>query len=249
MVFEKLLPNAAASFVCTDNSCYHKQYRCQQSPEAVRLNFKPDLYSENKVYNLTQWSCEHHVHLLNIAGYIPGISFFSGAYRSALGTAYLFKGTVCHIFDKQNRDLHKEAIKIASTNVLRGMLEIIPIVGNLFALSIDANRMMHRWCEFRRNCFLFGDKREIAIFRDLDCITLLPIVGTVVSIAYTAFWANQTLINLASWAKDRNDKYRLAASESWNRTWIQSLVSVPVLGYLPVIFLQDWRWCEFSGRL
>lgn len=144
-MFERLIPNASA--------CY--QFRAegalQQSVVATQMGFTPDIQSNVEVTaqgnRLIRASANHSVCPLNIMGFIPGVSTLSGTYRTLVGLAYLIKCVACNIFDKANRTQHQEGIKIAAANIRRGLLEIIPIVGNIIVGISDASRIWRRWEE------------------------------------------------------------------------------------------------------
>lgn len=181
MGFASLIPNAAAY--------YRHNSELQQSDEAQALLFAPDMLS-----TITRDSGNHAFSPLNILGYIPVLSTITGLYRTLVGLAYLIKSLACAIFDAPSRKLHVEGIKIAAANIGRGLLEMIPVIGNLFVINIDASRMMHRWSEHSGGSY--GDRRTIPIFDAIDCISAIPVVGTVVSAVRILFFTIHMLVNL-----------------------------------------------------
>ncbi len=183
-MFERLIPNAAASYEFIKD-----QGAQQQSATATAMGFEPDMVSIMDYRRGT-----HTVCWLNLLGYIPGVSTVTGTYRTLVALAFLVKSVAFAIFDAANRVQHLEGIKIAAANIGRGLLEMIPVIGNLFVINIDVSRMMHRWAD-HSGC-PYGDSNTIPIFRVIDTIGAIPIVGTVVNLARSIFFAANVLVNV-----------------------------------------------------
>lgn len=216
-MFEHLIPNAAAS--------YQRSGPHQQSAVATTMGFKPDMESN------IQSSCGNHsVCKLNIIGYIPVASTFSGAYRTLIGLAYFIKSAVCHIFDPTNPQ-HLEGLKIAAANIGRGLLEMIPVIGNLFVLNIDASRMMHRWADHGHP---YGDRKTIPIFNVIDLLGGIPILGTVVNLARALFFTTHILVNIPP-AMTANKKYCKAIKLGLSQVGIGVFESIPIVGTISAI--------------
>lgn len=79
----------------------------------------------------------------DLAGWIPIASTFSGLAKVLVSLVH----TICHlvlaIFDAKNRGHHWEETKLGFKNILNGLIEIVPLFGNLirfidFAKRVDA---------------------------------------------------------------------------------------------------------------
>lgn len=217
-MFEKLIPNAAA--------CYANNMQ-QQSPLATQMGFAPDMTSE-----ITAKEGNHAFCTLNVIGYIPVASTFSGLYRTLVGLAYLVKSVACFIFDAANREEHKEGMKIAAANIGRGLLEIVPVVGNLFAINIDVSRMMHRWSDASGKPY--GDSKTIPVFRVIDSWGAIPVVGTVVNLTRVIFFTFHMLVNLPP-AMSCNKKYWNAMGFSAKQIGIGILEAIPLIGTISYV--------------
>lgn len=182
-MFARLIPNAAAH--------YDASTQCQQCQEAEDLGFIPDMESNYGQYS----GMSHQVCRLNILGYIPLVSIFTGLYRTLVGLAYLIVSIARAIFDAKGRNLHKESIKIALANMGRGLLEMIPVVGNILAFNIDASRMLHRWKEHKGDRYgVWGGEKCLNDF--LDNWSAIPILGRLEGVVRTIFSLGHVLVNL-----------------------------------------------------
>ncbi|KAF3361775.1 hypothetical protein PHSC3_001665 [Chlamydiales bacterium STE3] len=212
-MFERLIPNAAASYQISGPH--------QQSSVATTMGFKLDIGSD-----ITNSYGNHSVCKLNIMGYIPIVSTFSGAYRTFIGLAYFIKSAVCRIFDTANRAQHREVLKIAAANMGHGLLEIVPVIGNLFVLNIDTSRMMHRWSDHGHP---YGDSNTIPIFPAIDYVGSIFIVGTVVNLARALFFTTHVLVN-APLAMTGNKKSCQAVKLGLTHVAIGVFESIPIVG-------------------
>lgn len=217
-MFERLIPNAAA--------CYERNGSLQQNAVATAMGFEPDMKSD------IQSTYGHHsVCKLNIMGYIPVVSTFSGAYRTLVGLAYFVKMAVSDILDPTNHTQHLEGLKIAGANIGRGLLEMIPVIGNLFALNIDASRMMHRWSDHGHP---YGDSNTIPIFELIDTIGAIPIVGTVINLSRALFFTTNVLVNIPP-AMTGNKRYFEAIKFGLCQVGIGILESIPFIGTISAV--------------
>lgn len=104
---------------------------------------RPDIYliakdeGESMAYDTTNAK-------LNSLGVIPVVSTASGFVRFSLGLVHTIVHLACAIFDTANRDKHLAEARLGMINVVRGLTEMIPVVGNLTLLMIDMFRI-HRF--------------------------------------------------------------------------------------------------------
>ena len=68
------------------------------------------------------------------------VSTITGIGRVLLGIVHTVVHVVCSIFSKNNREAHFEEAKLGVRNIGRGLIEAVPIVGNLAVRIIDAVR-------------------------------------------------------------------------------------------------------------
>lgn len=214
-MFERLLPNAAATYNHANGE--------NQNALATQMGFSPDMESTM----IRGGKGEHKVIIINVLGYIPGISTVTGAYRFLVGLAYLVKSAVCAIFDAANRAQHIEGMKIAAANIGRGFLEMIPVVGNLFTINIDASRMLHRWSEFKGTSYI--DPNTVPIFKAIDGIGAIPVVGTVTNAVRVVFFTFHTLVNVPM-ALTGNPRYCNALKHSVTQIGIGLVEMIPLIG-------------------
>jgi hypothetical protein len=77
---------------------------------------------------------------LNLLGYIPVVSTITGLGRALLGLVHTIVHLACSIFSK-NRDHHLEEAKLGAKNIGRGLIEAIPVIGNITMFIVDLKRM------------------------------------------------------------------------------------------------------------
>ena len=77
------------------------------------------------------------VPILNSLGYKPVISTFSGTFRSFLGLIHSIVHLVAALFDHESTEYYINQVGIGILNILRGLVEAIPVFGNLAMLTID----------------------------------------------------------------------------------------------------------------
>jgi hypothetical protein len=70
-------------------------------------------------------------------GYIPGVSTITGCARALLGIIHSIIHLASAIFDSKNRNHHLLASKIGGYNIVRGIVEMIPAIGNIICLVRD----------------------------------------------------------------------------------------------------------------
>lgn len=75
----------------------------------------------------------------NKLGYIPVISTISGIGRSLMGLIYTITHLVLAIF-KKDKD-HLREVVLGAKNIGRGLVEAIPVIGNVSIFIIDLKRM------------------------------------------------------------------------------------------------------------
>jgi hypothetical protein len=74
----------------------------------------------------------------NMLGYIPVVSTFTGCGRALLGVAHVIIHLSKAVFDSENRSQHLEEAKLGVRNIVRGICEMVPIVGNVALFFKDA---------------------------------------------------------------------------------------------------------------
>ncbi len=78
---------------------------------------------------------------LNKAGYVPGLSTVTGLARALLGIVHTIVHLAAAIFDLQNRALHLEEAALGGKNIVRGLIEMTPIIGNIAVGIFDMKRV------------------------------------------------------------------------------------------------------------
>lgn len=223
-MFERLLPNTTAVFYANDK---------QQDSIASSMGFQTDITTkiiEQVVLSkIETGGASHKIHYLNIAGYMPIISTFTGAYRALVGTAYLIKSLACVIFDAANRRQHCEGIKIAVASIGRGLLEMAFIIGNIITFNIDAARMMHRWAYISKKNY--GDL--VPQIEPVDNLGAVPLLGTVINLARTIFFSFHLLVNVPGILCNRT--FRQASLFSAKQIAIGILGIIPIVGTVSYI--------------
>lgn len=73
----------------------------------------------------------------NKLGYIPVVSTVTGLARALLGVIHSIVHLVSAIFDAKNRDHHLQEAKLGGYNIGRGVIEMIPIIGNIVCFVKD----------------------------------------------------------------------------------------------------------------
>ncbi len=231
------IPNATAS--------YDFETGQQQNAIATEMGFDPDI--ESTFSRFRAGGATHRVDILNELGYIPVISTVTGAYRTLAGLAYSVKCLAGAIFDRNNRAKHKEGLKIGAANMGRGLLEIIPVVGNLATANIDTSRMMHRWAEHSGESY--GDPRSIHQFQELDCLSAIPLVGSVIGAARVVFFSTHALVNIPP-AVSGNPKYCEAIKFSAKQIGTGVISIIPGVGTVYLCFFGScMRGCPDDGYI
>ncbi len=77
---------------------------------------------------------------LNTLGYIPVVSTITGLGRALLGIVHTIVHLVCAIFPK-NREHHLQEASLGAKNIGRGLVEAIPVIGNITMVVVDLLRM------------------------------------------------------------------------------------------------------------
>lgn len=214
-----MLPNAAAF--------YNSDTKENQNNTAKLMGFTPDM--ESAISD----SGTHPVHTLNLLGYIPVVSTFSGTFRTLLALVYLVKSVVGAIFGSlQNRPVHLEGIKIAAANIIRGLFEIVPVIGNLFVINVDVSRMTHRWSEAIN--VPYADEKTIAAYSVFDELAMIPILGNITSAFRAIFFTFHGLVNIPGLAVNKRgcEAIGFSALEVVTGLW----EAIPIIGTLSARF-------------
>jgi len=108
---------------------------------------------------------------LNTYGYIPGVSTITGIGRALLGIVHAIIHLACSIFS-QNRSHHLAEAFLGAKNIGRGLIEAIPIIGNITMFFVDIKRMnrfetmaldhVKNKAEYKNQSILFVYGQEIA---------------------------------------------------------------------------------------
>lgn len=81
---------------------------------------------------------------LNISGWVPGLSSITGGFRSIVGLAHFIIHLVKSFFDEKNKAEHLKEAQVGFYNFIRGLVEFIPIAGNLVVIIYDLYRLNHQ---------------------------------------------------------------------------------------------------------
>lgn len=103
--------------------------------------YRPDYYTISQGNQSVSTIDNINVTLLNDLGMLPVVSTFTGCGRYLLGLIHTIVHLSCAIFDGINREHHLEEAKLGAINVARGVVEMVPVVGNLAVLIVDAVRV------------------------------------------------------------------------------------------------------------
>lgn len=79
--------------------------------------------------------------MLNILGYVPVISTISGCCRVLLGIIHTIVHLVAAIFKASHRKDHLQEALLGVRNIVRGIVEMVPVVGNITCLTYDGVKM------------------------------------------------------------------------------------------------------------
>jgi len=85
--------------------------------------------------DITSTNCK-----LNRYGYRPIVSTITGLGRALLGIVHTIVHLVCAIFSK-NREHYLQEASLGAKNIGRGVVEAIPVIGNITMFVIDLLRM------------------------------------------------------------------------------------------------------------
>jgi len=83
---------------------------------------------------------------LNKFGYMPVMSTITGLGRALLGIIHTIVHLVSAIFDRQNQAQHVQESTLGAKNIARGIVEAIPIAGNL-AMYITDEIRIHKFID------------------------------------------------------------------------------------------------------
>jgi len=81
------------------------------------------------------------IHWSNKCGLIPGISTITGIGRTFVGLVHMIAHLAKAIFDQPKRDKHLNEARLGLYNVMRGLVEAIPVAGNLVVAVFDLYRL------------------------------------------------------------------------------------------------------------
>nr|MBA2729050.1 hypothetical protein [Parachlamydiaceae bacterium] len=77
---------------------------------------------------------------LNLLGYIPAVSTISGLARALLGVVHTIVHLACSIFS-DHREHHLQEALLGAKNIVRGLVEAVPIIGNITMFVVDILRV------------------------------------------------------------------------------------------------------------
>lgn len=101
---------------------------------------RPDIYTIS-VKDSTRSHLESRTCTLNKLGYCPGIGTITGCGRTLLGIVHSIVHLTSAIFDSKNRAKHLKEAKLGSKNIVRGLVEMIPVIGTYTMVFVDLIRM------------------------------------------------------------------------------------------------------------
>jgi hypothetical protein len=105
-----------------------------QRPDTVTCRFS-DKTARRNISSTYSTNCT-----LNRLGYKPIVSTITGLGRALLGLVHTIVHLVCAIFSK-NKAHHIQEAKLGAKNIARGLIEAIPIIGNITMFVVDYLRM------------------------------------------------------------------------------------------------------------
>ena len=107
-------------------------------PDIVTFCYRKD---ENLVFNNKKSvAFGADISKLNVAGYIPAVSTFTGLGRSLLGLVHTISHLVIALFTQKKH--HLLEVDLGARNFGRGLVEMVPILGNLAMLANDVRRYL-----------------------------------------------------------------------------------------------------------
>ena len=81
------------------------------------------------------------INSLNICGIIPIVSTVTGTARTLIGLVHTIAHLAKAVFDQQHRDGHLNEAALGFYNFVRGLIEIIPVLGNIVVGIFDIYRL------------------------------------------------------------------------------------------------------------
>ncbi len=143
----------------------------QRYPDIYTVHTRSDNRSTSEMSSTSETSSEVWSGL-NVCGYIPVLSTVTGFSRSLLGVVHTIVHLVNAIFDAKNRLEHFEEAELGAINIGRGLIEMVPIAGNITMLTVDilrsdifskrAEKLIDKSPECLNHAIVFGNGREIA---------------------------------------------------------------------------------------
>jgi len=135
------------------------------------------------VDSTSQFDADTQVCTWNKLGYIPIVSTITGCARALLGIIHSIVHLASAIFDSKNRDHHLQEAKLGGYNIGRGIVEMIPVVGNIILLvkdliiakkytdlALDYKKANRRECSNHLLLFVNGNKVGQKSFDELNRI-------------------------------------------------------------------------------
>ncbi len=101
-----------------------------QRPDFITFSFWEEKVNESYMFTRSK------ICTLNKLGYKPGISTITGIGRALLGIIHTIVHLACFIFSK-HKEHHSGEVKIGVKNIIRGLVEAVPVIGNLTMFYID----------------------------------------------------------------------------------------------------------------
>lgn len=104
---------------------------------------RPDIYTisinEKAPFGRSTKRLAYHS-ILNKLGYIPLVSTVTGLGRAHLGMIHSIVHLAIAIFNPKNRVHHFEEAKLGGINLGRGLVEVVPVFGNITTSVVDMVR-------------------------------------------------------------------------------------------------------------
>ena len=147
---------------------------------------------------ITDQNYDTQVSRLNTLGYIPLVSTITGCCRALLGIIHAIVHLVVAIFSKDTA-YHLGQAALGGRNIARGLIEMVPIIGNVALLGRDLVVAWKSTCEARKyaeshrdevtgRSVLFVDNENVASKSFVDMIQLLTKEGYTPNSNPPQFW-------------------------------------------------------------
>ncbi len=112
-----------------------------QQPDTVMfITSKVDRSPDSLVAWSTSRSIESTNAKINLLGYIPVVSTITGLGRALLGVIHTIEHLAGAIFS-DHREHHLQETLLGAKNIVRGLVEAVPVIGNITMFVVDILRV------------------------------------------------------------------------------------------------------------